>query len=148
MAWNKIFRMSIIREHELRFPPGLTSEDNYFWQTYQPWCRGKAFVREPLYLYRQRAGSIMSDIKVDRGTVLPDLLRVVAMLGEYYDRHGLMKNEEWAAFYWEAFDLYVGMSQMHRPERFRSHTGKRKRRSLGATIRRGFEKLKNKIKAQ
>lgn len=140
-AWNKIFRLSVIREHDVKFPPGLKNEDEYFWHAYLPWCRKTAFVTERLYFYLKRPGSIMSEFSVERNGVRSDILRIAALLGDYYERHGLMQNDEWAEHYWRVFDFLVGMAQLYRPERFRFFRLKRKRRPLAATIRRGMGKL-------
>ena len=130
VAWNKIFRMSIIREHGIAFPSGLLHEDEYFWNVYLPWCRDIAYVPDKLYLYRQRAGSIISAIMVDRGNVRPDILHVLALLGDYYDKHGLMQNDKWAAHYWKLFDSFVWSSQIYRPERFRRSDNKKKKNRI------------------
>ena len=119
ISCNKIFRLDIIREHDVRFPLGMCHEDEFFWSAYLPWCRGMAFVPDKLYIYRRRAGSIMSDMMVDRGNVRSDYLRVLAEIGDYYHAHGLMQNDEWADFFWHTFDAFMGSAQKHRSDKFR-----------------------------
>ncbi len=118
-AWNKIYRLGIIRDHDIQFPPGLKNEDEYFWNAYQPWCRAMAFVPEKLYNYRRRADGIMNRILAKKDAVRADLLHIAAELGDYYDRHGLMQNEEGAKHYWQMFDILTRHAQAQRPERFR-----------------------------
>jgi glycosyltransferase involved in cell wall biosynthesis len=138
MVCNKIFRLDLIRKHGIEFPVGLKNEDEYFWKTLQPWCRAIAFVTEELYRYRIRAGSIMQELMNAKNVgVRGDVLRVVAAIGEYYDRQGFMQQDEWARHFWELFDDYIGLAQQHRPKQFRP---KRKRgllSKIGRLLRRG-----------
>lgn len=131
VAWNKIYRMSIIREHDLHFPDGLKNEDEFFWNAYQPWCRDIVFVDEKLYNYRRRRGSIMGAIFSEKLAVRPDCLKIAAALGEYYDKQGLMRGE-WGAHYWAVFDSLVNIAQTNRPK-----SPRRKRR-----LRRIWDKIR------
>jgi glycosyltransferase EpsH len=125
--WNKIYRMSIIREHGIEFPAGLRHEDDFFWNAYQPWCRAVAFVPEKLYRYLRRPGSIMSDVFARNHRLHADKLQIAVALGNYYHTHGLMQNEEWAEHFWRLFDRLAADAQMHRPRRFRPRSLRKKR---------------------
>ena len=60
MAWNKLYRRSLIDQEEARFPNGLIFEDGPFFFTLFFKARGVSIVREYLYYYRvNREGSIV-----------------------------------------------------------------------------------------
>lgn len=61
-SWNKLHRMSIIKEHNLVFPNGLLLEDNLFFYSYMLMSKKACYVNKYFYNYRQRANSIMSEI--------------------------------------------------------------------------------------
>lgn len=69
-AWNKIYKLSIIRKYDIKFPVGLWYEDNPFFWSYSLVCNSVYFVNDRLYNYLIRNGSIMSYInrksKVDK----------------------------------------------------------------------------------
>ena len=60
MAWNKLYRRSLIDQEQARFPDGLIFEDGPFFFTLFFKARGVSIVREYLYYYRvNREGSIV-----------------------------------------------------------------------------------------
>lgn len=63
MAWNKLIRLSYLRQHGLLFKEGLLHEDEH-WIARVALCRPRIVATShPTYLYRnQRPGSIMSDV--------------------------------------------------------------------------------------
>lgn len=58
-AWAKMYRMSIIRKHNITFPVGLWYEDLCFFNLYMKYVEKTAIIREPLYYYIQNPNSIM-----------------------------------------------------------------------------------------
>ena len=56
---NKMFKMSVIKEHNLRYPDGLLYEDAAFIWTYLPRCRKISYTEEKLYNYIRYQNSIM-----------------------------------------------------------------------------------------
>jgi Glycosyltransferases involved in cell wall biogenesis len=59
-AWNKIYKLSIIKKYNIRFPNGLWYEDNPFFWCYILVCDSAFFVNNKFYNYLIRSGSIMS----------------------------------------------------------------------------------------
>lgn len=61
VLWNKLYRMEIIRQHELRFQEGMAwSEDFVFNASYYRYIARVAVVEEPVYdYYRNPAGLTM-----------------------------------------------------------------------------------------
>lgn len=138
VLWNKIFRIDIIRKHMIEFPGGLKHEDQFFWYAYLPWCRKITVVKEYLYHYRIRKDSIMGPIRLGKKVVSPDLLRVIAELADYYDRHGLFNSDTWTGHFWWVFDRTVRMAQKYRPKKFTSERGTF--RKIGRFFKRTFSK--------
>lgn len=61
-VWDKIFRLSIIREHNIKFKYRY-AEDFLFLIQYEMYCKNIGMVRLPLYNYHvQRAGAVTSTI--------------------------------------------------------------------------------------
>lgn len=58
-AWNKIYKISIIKKYDIKFPEGLWCEDNPFFWSYALVSNSVFFLNDKLYNYRIRAGSIM-----------------------------------------------------------------------------------------
>lgn len=59
-AWNKIYKLSIIKKYGIRFPDNLWFEDNPFFWCYVLVCDSAFFVDNIFYNYLIRSGSIMS----------------------------------------------------------------------------------------
>ena len=52
MAWGKLFKVDIIRKHQLHFPEGLVCEDNYWHFLYCSFSKTYTIAHEKLYFYR------------------------------------------------------------------------------------------------
>lgn len=53
-AWNKLFKVSIIRENNILFKERILYEDHTFFYEYFSYCNQFAYIKEPLYYYRQQ----------------------------------------------------------------------------------------------
>ena len=58
-AWNTLYKMSIIKKHNIQFPVGLINEDEYWLWAYMIHCKKYVNINVPTYYYLQRANSIM-----------------------------------------------------------------------------------------
>lgn len=58
-AWNKMYRLDIIKENHLEFPKGLWYEDLCFFAQMVPYCKNVKIIEESLYYYVQNPNSIM-----------------------------------------------------------------------------------------
>ena len=61
-AWNKIYRKTIINEHNICFPKGINFEDTEFYCKIIPYIKVSEYVPEPLVYYIQREGSIANTV--------------------------------------------------------------------------------------
>ena len=59
MCWNKIYKTSLIKEHNIQFPEGVYWEDNPFVIRAAYYANAIVPVPETYYIYRQRSGSIV-----------------------------------------------------------------------------------------
>lgn len=59
VAWNKLYRKKMIENS--RFIVGKYHEDEYFFNEIMPKCKKVACIKDPLYYYVQRPGSIMEN---------------------------------------------------------------------------------------
>lgn len=89
-AWNKIYRRSLIEEHQLSFPEGLKHEDLFFFNFYIIHTRKVHFIEDKLYHYRRRKGSIMSVILSGQSFDALDKIHIGCRLWEYFHQpeHG------------------------------------------------------------
>ena len=89
VAWNKLYKMSIIKEFNCRFPVGLINEDELFIWTYMIHCKKYYYLDERLYNYLRRSNSIMA--KRDNNENILDILDI---LEEIYKTVEKYKNIE------------------------------------------------------
>ncbi len=61
-AWNKVFKRELFVKHDIWFPKGLWYEDLATTPRILMYARRISYLNEPLYYYRQRAGSIMNTV--------------------------------------------------------------------------------------
>jgi glycosyltransferase involved in cell wall biosynthesis len=62
-AWNKIYKKSIIDEHNLRYIENILYEDHTFYYEYLLKCKNAYYLEKPLYIYRHaRPDSIMAEV--------------------------------------------------------------------------------------
>lgn len=58
-VWNKVYKTEIIKKNNIRFPLELWYEDNEFYWKYMSFVRHAYFLKNQLYNYVRRSGSIM-----------------------------------------------------------------------------------------
>lgn len=58
-AWNKMFRLNIIKRNNIQFPVGLWYEDLCFFAQLLPHCKNMKIIEDSLYYYVQNPNSIM-----------------------------------------------------------------------------------------
>lgn len=58
-AWNKLYRLEVITNNDIKFPEGVFYEDHYFYYKYLSVSKAIKYVQNNLYVYRHnRAGQI------------------------------------------------------------------------------------------
>ena len=81
-VWNKLFKISIIRDNNLTFPNGLLYEDNEFFFKYAVYCKSAYYIDKYLYNYFQRTSSIIGKINSKQSKKVADYI------GSYYGYMG------------------------------------------------------------
>ena len=78
-VWNKLFKKSIIRDNNIKFPIGITIwEDIYFVFCYLEHCNEITIINQSLYYYRSRENSAVNQSETVKKTM--DKLAVLNLL--------------------------------------------------------------------
>lgn len=91
-AGGSMIRRAIVEEYGLRFPEGVLCEDLYFHHAAFPRCRRACIVRQPLYVYRKRCGTITSDFASGQSLKSLDYLTVAELVLNEWRRAGLLEE--------------------------------------------------------
>lgn len=62
LLWNKIWRRDLIEKYHIRFPQGHEHEDDAFWFMYSFIANSIYYLKQKLYHYFIRQGSVMSSV--------------------------------------------------------------------------------------
>ncbi len=96
-AWNKLYRMDIIRNNHIDFPEGLLYEDYAFYWKYFAFCKTAYFDPTPCYNYLRREGSIMYQTLKVGNTRAIEHLQVFENIYDFYKNrqeiHSLDKED-------------------------------------------------------
>ena len=84
VAWNKIYKREVFRT--IRYPVGRLNEDNFIFAELFDNVKMVACVKEPMYFYRQREGSIMRSQYTVRHL---DAMWGFVACYEYFQSHGM-----------------------------------------------------------
>ena len=87
-----MIRRSVVEACGRRFPGGLVCEDMYFHYVTYPFCKRASIVREPLYVYRKRAGSITEDFTSGYSLKSLDYVKVALLILEAWKEDGLIEE--------------------------------------------------------
>lgn len=105
---DKIFKASIISDYHLTFPRGLNNEDYYFYNCYMSVISYVYFIKDQLYRYVRRGGSIMSN-SFECNQKSFDHYHVAEKLFTFYESHSLIASRrdlfwfQWTESYWFSF---------------------------------------------
>lgn len=100
-VWNKIYRRDFLEKYEITFPEGVNFEDRWFFYVCAVHARGIYFIKDTLYHYRRRKGSIMSDTYAKKNYVSIDQFRIAIRLWYYYKKHNVLhKWGEYIVDFW------------------------------------------------
>ncbi len=113
VAWNKIYKRSIIMEKYCRFPVGLKYEDEYFWRAYSSWCKDIYVVPNKLYNYRRRIGSIMNTTFANAAANASGVFKIAIKYYEYAKAYEWL-NERILAEFWDVlYTKWLGVAKWH-----------------------------------
>lgn len=90
LLWNKIFRVSLIREYEILFPDGYEHDDFAFFHQYINIANNYFGIANELYHHRLRENSIMDNFyKCKSAQKKLDLIQAIHYTGLFLKKHGL-----------------------------------------------------------
>lgn len=85
MAWNKLFKTSIIKNNNLEFPVGLRYEDIEFFYKYIPYVKKSDLISETFYHYIQRDNSIINKQNEKNA----DIFDILTHINNFYKSNNL-----------------------------------------------------------
>ena len=90
MACNKLFKSSILKENNIKFPKGLKYEDVEFYYTLIPYINSHALVKDYFYHYIQRDTSLVNN----QNEKTADIFKILNNVLEFYKNHNLYEKYE------------------------------------------------------
>lgn len=90
VAWNKIFRKSLIDKYSLTFPAGLHFEDNAFFWKYFTHARNVFYLKNKLYKYFRRLNSITGNIIIRNDIKHLDRIRILEDIHNHLIKYNLL----------------------------------------------------------
>jgi hypothetical protein len=98
-AWNKIYKRSLIEAYTIRFPDGLLYEDAAFVFKYLYVSKNIYYLREKLYYYVRRQGTIMSLTINRKNKEAIHHLYIIQDIAYFVETYGFSEKYP-AAFLW------------------------------------------------
>lgn len=89
-AWSKVVKRSLLVDNNIEFERGLLGEDNDWYYKVVAHVRSLSLIDEPLYVYRQRSGSIT---KTSTNKNLEHLLWIIEKWMNYVNEGELTENK-------------------------------------------------------
>lgn len=85
MAWGKLYKKSLFFKNNIQYPKGRSLGEDAF-TTYKLMYFSKkiSYINKPLYYYRQRPGSIMSQSKIDSSRYFLDTTNEMKEFADKY----------------------------------------------------------------
>lgn len=90
-AWSKVIKRSLLIDNKIEFEKGLLGEDNDWYYKVVGVMSSLELIDEPLYVYRQRAGSITKTYK-DKN--LEHLLWIIEKWSNYINNGAITDNKK------------------------------------------------------
>lgn len=108
---NKIFRKSVINNHNIFFPEGLKYEDAYFYNIYALNSKYCFFIRDKLYKYLRHTGSTMANVFTNKPGCSIDHLQIAIKIYEYMISHGVFN--QYRRYFASIFFAYFDFAMRH-----------------------------------
>lgn len=93
LLWNKIFKKSIIDKYEIRFPDGLSSEDDVFCIEYLAVAKDYFGIYEELYNYKLRKSSYTYQLgRKNLGKKKYDKIEVLKIIYYFLEKNNIIEK--------------------------------------------------------
>jgi len=106
MTWNKIYKTRLFKEYKITFPVGKIHEDNFTTFRLFYYANNVLFINLPLYYYRQRANSIMSQGFSERSI---NMIEAAEYARQWLNGKGLDFQKDIEANYLSAVITYANL---------------------------------------
>ena len=93
-VWNKMFKTSVIKNNNVKFPVAIELEDNSFFYTYVVNCRYAYYINKYFYNYVQRKNSGFEKIKAKQSDVVAAHLKNLEFICLYYENKNILLNKK------------------------------------------------------
>lgn len=94
VLWNKLFRKSIITEHNLSFPVGKIFEDACFWYEYTLWVKNIDVIPYKLYNYNIKGSTLTGKTLTTNKEYELDRLYIFEKVFDYIYENNLLKENK------------------------------------------------------
>lgn len=101
IAWNKIYKRSIIEKHQIEFPKGLIFEDNPFFYSYMTVSENIFYLNEKLYYYFRHSDTIMAMALAKKQKENFDLILTIKYYYDFLIENNLYEQNK--ALFWFYF---------------------------------------------
>lgn len=91
-AWNKVIRLSKIKETGVLFPKGMLYEDSVFYWNFFSLVKNAFFLKEKLYIYYRHSQSIMSDTFAKKPGKAICHIYLLDFIYDFWKEHDLLQN--------------------------------------------------------
>ena len=92
VPWNKLYRTSIIKSHNITFPEGKLYEDNAFWWKYIMCCDKIYFLNEKLHFYNMRSSSLRGEVIAKKQECEKDRIFMVQDVYDFCVRENILSD--------------------------------------------------------
>lgn len=123
-AWNKMYKLNMIRKYSILFPEKMQNEDAYFSWAYISTCSKIYYEKTQLYNYLRREGSLMDKtFNRQMNKEMIDHLIVGELFYDFLQRNALFSKNVKA--FWNAYVVCSWYSLEHTCEEYRDIIEKR-----------------------
>lgn len=93
-AWNKVIRLSKIKETGVLFPKGMLYEDSVFYWNFFSLVKNVFFLKEKLYIYYRHSQSIMADTFAKKAGKAIYHIYLLDFIYNFWKEHNLLQNRK------------------------------------------------------
>lgn len=90
--WNKLYKASILKENNIKFPEGLIYEDTAFFIKTIPFIKTSNYVSDPFVHYFLRVGSTMNSKSLKAQQKTGDIILVLKDIIDFYKDNGFYEE--------------------------------------------------------
>lgn len=94
VAWAKLYKTSIIRTYNLKFPEGLYYEDNFWFWAYFALCKNISLTNKLVYVYLRRENGIMSGTFKKTDNRSRQIINIAHEIFSFYSKNDIFDSHQ------------------------------------------------------